>query len=136
MKKCIDCGEYRNCKNSFSSWIFFIIGILATIAVRAVTLLIDVNPIYAKVAWYTGIAGFFIFFVYKFRVSQARTRLIKSRNLVDKINRNENLTKNDYDLVGELLCSLSSKKEMINYLFIFLLSAAALVLAAYMDFLK
>lgn len=136
MKKCVGCAEHKNCQESFSSWIFFIIGIIATIAVRVVTVLIHVSPIYAKIAWYVGIAGFFIFFIYKFRVSQARAKVISEHGLADKINHGEKLTRDDYGLIGVILCGLSSKKEMINYMFIFGLSAVAIIAALYMDFVK
>ena len=135
-KKCIDCSEYKNCRDSFSSWIFFIIGLIATLAIRGVTVLMHMNPIYAKVAWYIGVSGFFVFFVYKFKVSQSRIRAISQGDLVDKINQGKQLTKEDYSLIGALLCGISSKKERINYFFIFGLSAVALALAIYMDFFR
>ncbi len=135
-KKCIDCSEYKNCRDSFTSWIFFIIGLVATVAIRVVTVLMHMNPIYAKIAWYIGVGGFFLFFVYKFRVSQTRTRAISQRNLVDKINQGQQLTEEDYSLIGKILCALSSRKERINYIFIFGLSALALFLAIYMDFFR
>ena len=134
--KCIDCAERRRCKDSFTSWIFFVIGLIATISIRVVTVLINVDPIYAKIAWYIGIAGFLIFFVYKFRVSQARSNLIKERRLVDKISQKGRLTEGDYSLMSTILCVLSSKKERINYFFIFGLSAVALIVAIYFDFIK
>lgn len=134
--KCINCSEYKNCNDSFASWIFFIVGLVATVAIRVVTVLIHLNPIYAKVAWYIGVGGFFIFFVYKFRISQERSKNISQRNLVDKISQQKELSKDDYDLIGTILCGLSSKKERINYIFIFGLSAIALLLAIYMDFFK
>ncbi len=135
-KKCIDCGEYRRCKDSWTSWVFFIIGLIATIAIRAVTVLINVNPVSGKVAWYIGVCGFFLFFMYKFRVTQARSRLINQRELVDKVASQKQLSEEDYGLISTILCSISSKKERINYIFIFTLSAVALILAAYMDFFK
>ena len=135
-KKCSNCSENRNCSDSFTSWLFFIIGIVATNAVRLVTPLIDVNPVYAKAAWYAGITGFFAFFVYKFRVSRARARVIESANLLERVSRKEQLRENDYATIGAILCSLSSKKEMINYFFIFGLSAVAIAVALYMDFLR
>jgi len=135
-KKCLTCREYKNCKDSFSSWIFFIIGLIATIAIRVVTVLIHVEPVYAKIAWYIGVVGFFIFFVYKFRVSRSRSRSILRRDLVKKVNNRENLTQEDYGLLGAILCGLSSKKELINYFFIFTLSAIAILLAIYMDFIR
>lgn len=134
--ECIDCAEHRRCKDSFTSWIFFIIGLIATISIRVVIVLINVDPIYAKIAWYIGIGGFFIFFVYKFRVSQARSNLIRERKLVDKISQKGRLTEEDYSLMSTILCALSSKKERINYFFIFGLSAVALIVAIYFDFIK
>lgn len=135
-KKCITCSDYKNCKDSFASWIFFIIGLIATVAIRVVTVLIDMDPVYAKLAWYIGVGGFFIFFVYKFKINQTRARLISKQNLVDKITHQNQLTKEDYSLISVILCGLSSRKERINYLFIFGLSAIALILAVYMDFFK
>ena len=135
-RRCVSCSEYKNCRDSFASWIFFIIGIIATVAVRVVTVLIHVNPVYAKIAWYTGIGGFFMFFVYKFRVNRARSKLIADKNLIDKINNQGYLDKDDYSLISSILCGLGSKKESINYMFIFGLSAIALALAIYMDFIK
>ncbi len=133
---CINCGEYKNCKDSFASWIFFIIGIIATIAIRVVTVLIHMNPVYAKIAWYVGISGFFLFFVYKYRVSQARSGLIQDQHIMDKVNKQEKLSANDYSLIGSILCGLSSRKERINYMVIFGLSAVAIALAVYMDFIR
>ncbi len=135
-EECIRCIEYKNCKDSFASWIFFIIGLIATVAIRVVTVLIHMNPIYAKIAWYVGVGGFFVFFIYKFKVNQTRSKLINQKSLVDKMAHQKQLTKEDYDLIGATLCALSSKKERINYFFIFGLSAVALLLAIYMDFFK
>lgn len=135
-KKCKTCVEYKRCKDSYASWIFFIIGLIATVAIRVVTVLMNMNPIYGKVAWYIGVGGFFVFFVYKFKVNQIRSKLISEKNLVDKITYREQLAEEDYGLIGAILCGLSSKKERINYFFIFGLSAVALLLATYMDFLK
>lgn len=134
--KCVNCIERRRCQDSFASWIYFIIGLIATIAIRVVTVLIKVDPIYGKIAWYVGIAGFFLFFVYKFRISQQRSRLIKQRNLIEKISQRERLTDEDYSLIDAILCALSSRKERINYFFIFGLSAIALILAVYLDFIR
>ena len=135
-KKCIDCKEYKNCRDSFASWFFFILGLVATVAVRAVTVLVNMNPLYGKIAWYIGIGGFFVFFVYKFKVNQARYHLITKKDILAKINSQKALSGEDYNALGAIICSLASKKERINYFFIFGLSALALLLAIYMDFLR
>jgi len=135
-RTCSTCTEYKNCKDSFAAWIFFIIGLAATVAIRVVIVLIHVNPVYAKAAWYIGICGFFSFFLYKFRVNHARAKLIASQGLVQKLNNKKGLEGNDYELIGNILCGLTSKKERINYFFIFALSAVTIILAIYMDFIK
>ena len=136
VSKCLSCSEYTNCKDSFASWVFFIIGLIATVAIRVVTLLIGMDPVYAKLAWYIGVGGFFVFFVYKFKVNQTRAKVIRQQSLVDKVALGKQLTKEDYVLISAILCGLSSRKERINYFFIFALSAIALLLALYIDFFK
>ena len=133
---CRGCPQHKNCRESFSSWFFFIIGLIATIAMRVVTVLLHMDPIYGKIAWYIGVGGFTVFFVYKFRVNQARYISIYKTALFDKINNHENLTASDYDLISAILCSLVSRKERINYFFIFGLSGIALFIALYIDFVK
>lgn len=135
-KRCLNCSENKNCRDSFNSWIFFIVGMIATIALRVVTVLIHVKPIYGQIAWYVGVAGFFIFFVYKFRIERARYKLIVKRGLVDKISQGDKIAEDDRRLIGSILCSLSSNKDRINYFLIFVSSAVALIVALYFDFLK
>jgi len=135
-EKCLACSEYNNCRSSVLSWIFFIIGLIATIAIRVVTVLIHMNPIYGKIAWYVGVGGFFLFFVYKYRISQKRAKVIANEKIIEKISSGKELSKEDYILISAILCALSSKMERVNYFFIFGLSGVALVLAIYMDFIK
>ena len=131
--KCINCIEKKRCRDSYTSWIFFIIGLIATIAMRVVTVMMHMNPVYGKISWYIGIGGFFIFFMYKYKVTQGRYNLIKEHDIVYKIDQNKPLSREDYRVINGILCSLSAKKERINYFFIFVLSALALIVALYMD---
>ncbi len=135
-KKCLNCSEYKHCRDSFNSWIFFIIGMIATIALRVVTVLMHLKLIYGQIAWYVGVFGFFIFFVYKFRIDRARYKLIVKRGLIDKISEGDKVTEDDRRLIGAILCSLSSNKDRINYFLIFASSAVAIIVALYFDFLK
>ena len=133
---CVNCGELKRCRESWASWVFFIIGMISTIAVRVVTVLVHLNPIYGEIAWYVGVFGFFIFFVYKFKVDRARYRLIVQRQLMDKIASDEKIVQEDRELIGSILCALSSSKDRINYFLIFFSSALAILVAIYFDFLK
>ena len=134
---CFVCdAQHDGCRDSFAAWIFFILGIVAALAIRIVTLLIHLDPLYAKIAWYVGVGGFLIFFIYKFRLAQKRARQIAQQELIKKINCHLPLENQDYSLIGAILCGYSSKKERINYFCIFGLSALALLFAAYFDFFK
>jgi len=135
-EKCIHCQGRKICRDETISWIFVIIGLVSTVAIRIVTLLMNWDPLYGKIAWYIGVIGFTIFFIYKYKVFASRSEIIDKHNLVDKISRKQALTDNDYEVIGTILCKIRSNKERINFFFIFLASAIALVLALYFDFLR
>ncbi|MEI6863691.1 MAG: hypothetical protein WCK38_04750 [Candidatus Omnitrophota bacterium] len=116
--------------------IFFIIGLIAIIAVRAVTILEHVKPVYGKIAWYVGILGFFVYFAYKYKIESDRSKLIKTSKLVDKILHGGSIEKEDREIIGAVLCALSSNKDRINYFIIFSSSAVVLIIAIYLDFLR
>jgi len=122
-KKCLTCAERKRCRDSFVSWIFFIIGLIATIAIRVVVILTHINSIYGKISWYIGVGGFLLFFIYKFNINRTRSNLIEEKNILKKIEQKQQLFDKDYKFISEIFCSLSSKKERINYLFIFSLTS-------------
>ena len=131
--KCINCSENKRCRDSYKSWLFFIIGLIATAAIRVVTVLMHINPVYGKIAWYIGVGGFFFFFLYRYNIIKTRTDLIRRNKLAEKIQQHEQLSATDYNLLEGILCSLNSKKERINFMFIFVLSAITLLIALYID---
>ena len=105
-------------------------------AMRLVALFIHINPAYAKAAWYVGVTFFLVFFIYRYNISRSRSKSINSKNLVIKIKENENLKDEDRNVISEILCSLTSKKEMVNFAIIFILSGITLVLAIIVDMVK
>ncbi|MFH1772312.1 MAG: hypothetical protein ABH872_05800 [Candidatus Omnitrophota bacterium] len=135
-KKCINCKERSLCRDNYASWIFFIIGLIAAVSIRMANFLNPLNAAYGKVAWYIGVSGFFLFFVYKFKINQARTKLINKNALLDKINSQRPLDESDYEIIGAILCGIRSNKEKLNYFFIFFISAVSLLAAIYIDFLR
>jgi hypothetical protein len=135
-RTCVNCRELKRCRENRASWVFFIIGMISTIAVRVVTVLAHLNPIYGQIAWYVGVFGFFIFFVYKFRVDRARYRIIVKSGLMEKVAQGDAIAKEDRALIGSILCALSSSKDRINYILIFVSSALAILMAVYFDFIK
>ena len=123
------------CKGNANSWVFFIIGIIATIAMRIIEPLNIVDPFYGKLSWYIGVTGFFLFFVYKYRIQSARKKIIEENHLVEKLAGDEKLSPAENMLVAELVCSQRSWKERANFFVIFALSLLALLVALIADLL-
>jgi len=132
-KVCKTCDIFGECKDSPISWIFLFIGLIATIAVRAVNLVINANPLWAKIFWYIGIIGFAIYFLYKFRQDVIVKKELKRLHLSEKLSQGEDLSKEDYLFIKTMLCGIKSKKDAINYFFIFISSGLALLLGLFQD---
>ncbi|MCG2713020.1 MAG: hypothetical protein L6416_11955 [Candidatus Omnitrophica bacterium] len=135
-KNCLNCSRQKNCNNSFVSWIFFIIGLIATVAIRIVTVMMNIHPVYGKVALYIGVVGFLFFFIYKFNISRSLANIIQEDNLIGKTREEKPLSSSEYRLIADILCNIRSEKERINYFFIFAASTIALLFAVYFDFIK
>lgn len=133
---CRDCNRLKKCKEPFVSWIYFFIAILASIGIRAVNVVLDFSPLYAKIFWYIGVGGFFIFFLYKFYVDNLFQKELKKTNIIEKLFSRSQLTEHDYEVLTTIICKLNSPKDKINYFFIFFSSAVALIFALYLDFFK
>lgn len=133
---CRDCFEMKKCKDPVISWVFFFIMLIAVISIRAVNVALEFSPLAAKAFWYTGIIGFIIFFAYKFRYDHALHQELDRTKLSDKLLRKERLADHDYEVLGTILCKLSSRKDKINYFLIFFFSGVALALAVYVDFFR
>ncbi len=135
-QKCLHCSQARYCRESFLSLIFFVIGLIATVAIRAVNFLHHYHAWYGKLAWYIGLLGFFLFFLYKFASDSRRSAFLKKSGLAEKIQTGQQLSPDDRRLLQEVFCSLRSRRDTINYFFIFLTSIVALLLGIYTDFVK
>lgn len=99
-------------------------------------MIMDTNPLLAKIFWYISIIGFFIFFAYKFQYDKLMQKELSKTRMADKLFSKEPLSGHDYDILASIICKLSSKKDTINYFFIFFFSALAVILAAYFDFIR
>jgi uncharacterized protein (DUF983 family) len=133
-KECRNCTIRDECRDSGVGTFFFVIGIISAFAIRLVRIMNDVDELYGQISWYVGVLGFFVFFVYKFKVSHARRIRIEQQNLVEKFQQRAPLDEADYSLISALLCAIRSMQEQINYFFIFFLSALAIAWALYIDF--
>jgi hypothetical protein len=132
-KKCESCSLRGVCRESTASWIFFMVGLIATIAMRIIEPLNVFSPVYGKISWYVGVLGFTLFFLYKYRVLLGQNRIILETGLKEKLSSHGNLSDGDFALLSQILCSQYNWKERVNFIAIFSLSALALALALYTD---
>lgn len=134
-EKCKNCRMRLTCRNSALGWIFFLIGLIATVSMRVIEPLRIIDTVYAKLAWYVGVAGFFLFFLYKYKALVDRSKVIKQSRLDEKIASSSRLSQEDYKTLSEMLCSQDNWMERTNFQVIFILSAVALALALWNDLL-
>lgn len=113
---------------------FFWTGIIATVAYRIIILFNEYSPQWVKAAWYVGTIGFIIYFIHRYQISEKRVGIIRSQELVEKIEEGRDLSDQDRTSIGYVLRTLRSSKEKWNYIWIFVLSVIALLIGLYYDF--
>jgi hypothetical protein len=133
-ENCGACAARALCANSRTSLVFFLIGIVATVAMRVIEPLRTIGPAYAKASWYIGVAGFFLFFIYKYRELAMKSGLIRDNRLLEKLSNEKALSGDDYSILAALVCSQDNRKERENFFIIFASSAIVLLFALYSDF--
>ena len=113
---------------------FFLLGLVSAIAFRAIIILQHLEPSWVRPAWYIGTAGYFFFFLYRYRITRKRKKAVEAFQLIEKVKANACLLDEDREVLLYLLSSIRLSMEDINYAIIFVLSvmavAADLILSA------
>ena len=107
---------------------FFVLGLLSSVAFRAIILLQKFNPGWMRPVWYFGVIGYMLFFMYRFRISTRRKRAIGQTKIIEKLQAGAALSAEDREAALYLLSSIRKSPEDWNYLAIFILSVAAIAL--------
>lgn len=107
---------------------FFLLGLLSSIAFRAIILLQKYSPEWVRPIWYFGVVGYMLFFMYRYYISQRRKRTIAHTNVIEKIRSGQTLTTDEKEAALYLLKSVRASQEDWNYLAIFVLSIVAIAL--------
>ena len=107
---------------------FFTIGLLSSIAFRAIILFQKYSPGWVRPVWYFGVIGYMLFFMYRYKISLRRKGTIARTNLIEKLRSGTALSEDDRAAALYLLNSIHKSPEDWNYLAIFALSLAAIVL--------
>jgi hypothetical protein len=107
---------------------FFLLGLLSSIAFRAIIILQKYDPAWVRPVWYFGVLGYLVFFMYRYYISQRRKRTIAHTAVIEKISTGEVLNHDEREAALYLLKSVRASQEDWNYLAIFVLSIVAIAL--------
>jgi hypothetical protein len=102
------------------------IGLISSLAFRAIIIAEHVEPGWVRPLWYLGVLLNAIFFAYRYRVSLRRVRAVAAGDLDRKMLAGETLSEFDREQVAAILHSIRISPERFNYLVIFALSAVAI----------
>ena len=109
----------------FVIYLFLVIGLLSAVAFRLLTIINTFSPALLRPVWYFGVIGYIFFFAYRYHISEKRKAAIRANRLLEKIQGSAEITAEDRALIAYVLSSIMKSKENLNYLFIFVLSIAA-----------
>ena len=104
------------------------LGLLTAIAFRLLIVLDHVEPGWVRPTWYFGVLGNFVFFYYRYRVTQKRKRVIRKNSLIQAIETGDNLSVQQREALVYLLQSIRRSPESINYLIISIFSVVAIAM--------
>jgi hypothetical protein len=107
---------------------FFVLGLLSSVAFRAIIILQKYTPDWVRPVWYFGVIGYMLFFMYRYFISQRRKRTIAHSDIIEKIRDGAVLGVEDREAALYLLKSVRASQEDWNYLAIFILSIVAIAL--------
>ena len=109
----------------FVIYLFLVIGLLSAVAFRLMTIINTFSPALFRPVWYFGVIGYIFFFAYRYKISEKRKTAIRANRLLEKIQDGSEISSEDRALIAYVLSSIIKSKEHLNYLFIFVLSIAA-----------
>jgi hypothetical protein len=112
---------------------FFWCGIVATFAYRIIIFFTDANPFLLKLSWYIGTIGFIIYFAHRFQIAERRTKVIAEYHLAEKVPQLKELNTEERAGMEYIFSTLGSTRERWNYIFIFIMSAIALIAGTIID---
>lgn len=113
---------------------YFIIGVVATIAYRVIIIFSGTSKFWLNLCWYIGTVGFIIYFAHRFQISENRAKIIKEQKLAEKVDQ-MNLSSEDKEAMVYVFKSLNVSTERWIYIIIFISSALALLAGIYLDFI-
>ncbi len=106
----------------------FVLGLSTAIAIRAIIVLEHIEPDWVRPVWYFAVLGNFVFFYYRYQITEKRKNAVRDHRLIEKIAGKETLSDDDREVLTYLLTSIKRSPEHMNYLIIFVFSLVAIAI--------
>lgn len=119
--------------STFRHLFFFGIGVIATIAYRAIVVLNNYSAYWVEVTWYVGTIGFTLYFWHRYQVENRRDELVTKFKLAEKTKNNTPLNPEEKQALIKVLSGLQTSLAKWNYIIIFVSSFIAIAYAVYFD---
>lgn len=121
--------------SNFVRNLYFLAGIIATLAYRIIVILNFYGAVLVQISWYIGTIGFIIYFFHRYQISEKRSKIINQHNLKEKVSQLQELNTEDKEAMAYIFATLQSSKEKWNNILIFAVSGIALAIGIYLDFI-
>ena len=105
-----------------------VLGLLTAIALRAIIVLEHVQPGWVRPVWYFAVLGNFLFFYYRYQITEKRKKAVSEHRLMEKVEQLDSLSEEDREVLIYLLNSIRKSPEHLNYLIIFAFSLVAIAI--------
>ncbi len=109
------------------SWLAFTLGITGSLSLRLILVAKAYRPQLIDLLWYIGVCGNMIFFLFRSYITARRRRTIRELHLLEKLEKQADLSPTDLEALRYLVASLAVSKERWNYTIISLFSLAAIL---------
>ena len=86
--------------------VFFLLGVLSSVAFRAIILFQKFSPAWVRPVWYFGVIGYMLFFSYRYGISLRRKRAIAQSDIIEKLRNGAALSSEDREAAAYLLGSV------------------------------
>lgn len=113
-----------------------VLGLTTAIAFRAILIFNYIQPGWVRPVWYFAVLGNFVFFLYRFRITEKRKGTIDKFQLIERIESESTLSPTERHVLIYLLRSVKQSPENINYLIIFIFSLVAIAADLVLGFLQ
>lgn len=104
----------------------FILGLLTATAIRSIIVLEHIQPGWVRPVWYFAVLGNFLFFYYRYQITEKRKKAVRDHHLIEKVEQMDSLSAEDREVMIYLLNSIKKSPEHLNYLIIFVFSLVAI----------